>query len=246
MRHCIFLAAVAAVGLWATAPSARAADTVLLGGIGSSAARSAVDAPAMTLKGLPTEDATLQKAHWGYYRPWFRPYWGYGFYRPWFRPWFGYGFYRPWFYRPWFGTGFYQPWFSYGWSQPWYGISYAYAPTISVDYAPVGYVETVPTSLTVTQQGVPAASVWPPAGRESLPTPGQPGGFRYDGGPLRPVPPAGVSPPPPVDESLSGSRSAPTRVVSQPKSRLTYPAYGEPPAKPSVQTNSLRVNTTRR
>jgi len=106
MRHGTFLAAALVAALLAVTSPARAADTVLLGGVGSTATRFANDAPTMTLKGMPGDDATVEKTHWGYYRPWFRPWWGYGFYRPW----LGYGFYRPWLYRPWYGYGFYRPW----------------------------------------------------------------------------------------------------------------------------------------
>jgi len=240
MRYYTFLAAIAAIALSAAAPCARAADTILLGGVGSTVERFATDAPTMTLKGLPHDEASLEKAHWGYYRPWFRPWWGYGFNRPWFRPWFGYGFYRPWFgsgfYRPWF----YRPWFGGFW--PWYGISYAYAPTVAVDY---GYGVTIPTVLSVTQRTPSAPTAWPPAGPEALPTPAQPGGFRYDGGPIRAVPPAGVALAPALDKPSAG-RVAPTRLVSQPKPKPAYPAYGEPPVKPNEPTNNLRVNSTSR
>src|SRR5262245_51401097 len=186
MRHCIFLAAVAAVGVLATAPSARASDTVLLGGIGSSGARSAVDAPAMTLKGLPGTDATVENVHWGYYRPWFRPWWGSGFARPWVGPWWGSGFARPWvgpwwgsgFARPWVGpwwgsgfarpwVGFYRPWFRPWWwgtsfNQPWWGISYASAPTITLGYGAPEFAESISPAVAVTQVSVPAQSPWPP------------------------------------------------------------------------------------
>jgi hypothetical protein len=236
-------AAIAAIALSATGPSARAADTVLLGGVGSTAQRFATDTPTMTLKRLPQDDASFEKAHWGYYRPWVRP-WGVGYYRPWIRPWYGYGWYRPWGgYRPGIGYGFYRPWVYpwLGWSYPWYGISYTYAPAVPLDY---GYVETVPASLTVTQRAPAAPPAWAAPGSESLPSPGQPGNFRYDGGPVRPVPPAGATPPP-VDEP-SGGRGAPTRLVSQPKPKRAYPAYGEPPAKPVGRTTNVPVTEARR
>lgn len=82
MRCHTLLAAVAAIALWAAAPSARAGDTILLGGVGSTADRFAKDAPTMTLKGLPHDDASLEKTHWGFYRPWVRPWRDYGFARP--------------------------------------------------------------------------------------------------------------------------------------------------------------------
>src|SRR5689334_16559647 len=74
MRSSMVSAAIAAIALSAIAPSARAAETVLLGGVGSTA-RFSTDAPTMTLKGLPHDDASFEKTHWGYYRPWLRP-WG--------------------------------------------------------------------------------------------------------------------------------------------------------------------------
>src|SRR5262249_15623830 len=148
-------------------------------------------------KALPGSDATVENVHWGYFRPWVRPWWGAGFSRPWgfgpawgwgfSRPWWGWGLSRPWWgwggfrpgwgwggFRPWWGWGFSRPSWGWGFSQPWWGISYADAPTSSIGYAGRVYAESVPTAVSVTQLGVPARSAWPPAGPESLPTPLQP------------------------------------------------------------------------
>src|SRR5919201_5602154 len=119
-------AAAAAAALFAATPPARAADTMLLGGVGTSTARFA-DAPALTLKGSDADDATVENVHLvrrlaygvthpfgGYYRPYsygfYRPYF-HGYYRPYYagyyRP-YSYGFYRPYYYRPYY-WGYYRP-----------------------------------------------------------------------------------------------------------------------------------------
>jgi hypothetical protein len=245
MRQQPFWAAAAVIALLAGTSSARAGDTVLLGGVGSSAERFAFDAPAMTLKGLPNDVATLEKMHYGFSRPWggfgfYRPWGGLGFNRPWswgfrpwswgFRPWFGY--YRPWFgfYRPWFG--FARPWWGVGFYRPWNGISWASAPALAINYSPVTCAE--PMGVATQILPTPAVAVRP--GPEPLPTPVRPVV------PAVPAPPApGVAPPPAFDEPMSGRRATTTRVSS--KSKLTYPAYGESPAKPAPRTNSFLVNT---
>ena len=252
MRLRPFLAGLAVAGLLGAVPPARAADTVRLGGVGSMSAARTTDTPTMTLKGLPDDDATFENAHLvrrfaygvaraathpfgGYFRPYYH---GYGFYRPWFYRPYSYGFYQPWFYRPW----------SFGYSWPWYGVSYAYAaPAVAVDYGVYGCAPSVfaPAPLTLAQPAAPLP-VGPAA--ETLPVPRANGGFRYDRGPARPVPPPPTAPPPPVvpgptiNEPLAG-RPATTRLVAQPKKKLAYPAYGEAPAKPAVKAESTLVKS---
>jgi hypothetical protein len=243
MKHRIFLAAVTVAALLAAASSARAADTVLLGGVGS-ATRFETDTPTMTLEGLPHDDATFEKT-WGYYRPrFYRPWYGYGFYRPWYG-WGGWGGYRPWFYRPWYGYGFYRPWFYrsfyYGW--PGYGGAFAYLPISST--AGYGSVESLDAGTPVTHLTLPSTPIAAAQYRETTPAPLEPGHFRYDGSPERPVPLPGTAPAPTVDEPLSG-RPAVNRLVSQPKKKLAYPAYGEMLPKPGGRPGVIPVNSARR
>src|SRR2546426_459624 len=99
----VLTAAVAAV-LLAAPPPSRAADIVLLGGIGTSTARFSDDAPAMTLKGPLADDAPVESVHlvrrlaFGVAYGVTHPFGGY--YRPYYA-----GFYRPYAYRPYY-SGF--------------------------------------------------------------------------------------------------------------------------------------------
>jgi len=196
----------------------------------------------MTLKGMPGDDATVEKTHWGYYRPWFRPWWGYGFYRPW----LGYGFYRPWLYRPWYGYGFYRPWIYgpsyYGLGWPGYGAYYGYLPVSSGGY---GTAESFDGGTPVTQLKLPSTPIPAAPEPETARAPVGPGQFRYDGGPTRPVPLPGTAPAPTVDESPANGPVV-NRLVSQPKKKHSYPAYGETLPKPSARPNVSTVSSTRR
>lgn len=59
----------------------------------------------------------------GYYRPYYRPY--YGYYRPYYRPYYGYRYYRP-YYRPYYSYGYYRPYY-----RPYYGYGYSYYRPVS-------------------------------------------------------------------------------------------------------------------
>ncbi len=251
-----FLGATAIVvgGLFLN-PSARAADTMLLAGVGSLMSRD-ITAPTITLKGDATTAADIVNvghggghgggfghvgagaAHFAgahaFHGAWHGGFhgWGWGGYRAWgwggFRGW-GWGGYRGW------GWGGFRPW--YGYYRPWGGYWGGY-PGVAVNFGNGGYAYSAYPSTYYPSvnyyspsicscDGYSAAAVAPP-GVETAPPPRPNDGYRYDGGPANPIPaPRPVAPQtPPVPRPAAAGA-----VARRPLKKLEYPAYGETPAK---------------
>jgi hypothetical protein len=77
---------------------------------------------------------------------------------------------------------------------------------------------------------------------ETLPTPrARPGQtYRYDGGPVNPVPMPGIAPAPTQDDPRRGTPA--NRVNVPARQRLVYPAYGEQRTPPAGNPNVLVKN----
>jgi hypothetical protein len=90
--------------------------------------------------------------------------------------------------------------------------------------------------------GYPAAAAAPPIA-ETAPPPRPNGGYRYDGGPARPVPPPGTAP-----KAITPPVPAPPvidAVARRAAKKIEYPAYGETPAKPRAFRDPLLVKDVR-
>ena len=264
MRVAIFgTAAVAFGGLLSLGPAARAADTVMLGGVGSMS-RAFDRTPTLTLEGAPADTVevfrgpiargvvgigrgavyTAGRVAYGAGRVaygagrfalGYRPF--YGYYRPWgwYRPY--YGFYRPWgYYRPWYGVGFGFGTYLAGY--PYYYPGY-YAAYPSAYYSSVTYAS---PSVVVAYAGAPnpctcgpAVVTTPPVAAETAPMPVPQGGYRYDGGPTAPVPmPMPKATTPPPPAAAPPPAPMVGAVASRAAKKLEYPAYGEGPTKPKA------------
>jgi hypothetical protein len=141
----------------------------------------------------------------------------YGGYRP--GGWGGYGYYGG---RPWYGSGVF---IGIGVGGPgYYGTYSAYPPSVSYDASTFD----VPPEIAPPPASGPA---------EIAPPPRPSDGYRYDGGPARPVPMPGESPAPPPKPQMPPVKPqtppvptpATNVVLNRPAGKLEYPAYGETP-----------------
>jgi hypothetical protein len=245
------IAAVALGGLF-LAPNVQAADTMFLAGVGSLSGSPDMNAPIITLRNDATTAADtidvngpIARGIGGVARLGGRAVVGVGrvgvgavrfaaggpFYR------YGYG--RPWgWYRPWYG--YYRPW---GWYRP------AYYPGLALNFGYGGYpyvaayAGSYPSAVVYSSAAIcscPGYAGPVPQVTETAPPPRPNDGYRYDGGPARPVPapPKGVAPQtPPVPVPTVDA------VARRPVKKLEYPAYGETPGKsPPIQDPLLVKN----
>jgi hypothetical protein len=202
---------------------------------GGSADRSA---PTVTLQGTAENKADTQDVSFfpyarGYYhgsrgygyRPWL------GYYHPFVRPYYN-GFYRPYAsFRPYYFGSYYPSFaFSYSYSYPsYYYPSYYYPISTSVAVTVPTVTESAPVApYARVPQSYPQPMV-PVNGSEVLPIPRPGDTYRYDGGPMAPVPmPDGTRALPMTPPIPSTNVAAANHVIAPPaKSKITYPAYGE-------------------
>jgi hypothetical protein len=166
--------------------------------------------------------------------------WGWGWGRPWggfVRPW-GWGWNRPWGWgwgwnRTWVGGG---PW-GWGWGgDPSWGLAGGGFPSSSV-------VTFSSPSICNCSGGSSAAGFAPTSGIETAPPPVPNDGFRYDGGPARPIP-APPSPGIPRTPPVPGGPTVDT-VARRTVKKLEYPAYGETPGVVRSSSSPLFVKNSR-
>jgi len=241
----IFAATLAAAALVTVTAPAQTGDTMRLGVGSMTGANAAHAAPTVTLLGKPETKAETQDVFHPYARGYYHGASGYGY-----RPWVGH-------YHPYVWGGYYRPYASY---RPYfYGYGYSYLPSFAYSfsyYYPSYYPSYYPisTRLSVVAPAVassvpvvPYASapayadpVDPMAGAELLPTPQSGASFRYDGGPMSPVPmPDGSRPMPTTPPVPKVDVPTINRVKAPPTTpKIHYPAYGEELPKPRPATPS--------
>jgi hypothetical protein len=248
------IAAAALGGLFLPA-NVRASETKLLAGVGSLSGTPDLTAPVITLKGDASNtpdtievNGPIARGVGGVARVGgravvgvgrvgvgtFRYAAGYPFYRPWvgYRPW---GYNRAWygFYRPW---GLYRPWF-----YPGIALNFGFGGYPYV----AGYGGSYPSAVVYSSPPICSCPTYagpPPQATETAPPPRPTDGYRYDGGPTRPVPaPKGGFGPqtPPVPPATFDT------VARRSTKKLEYPAYGESPGKSRPVQDPLLVKTDR-
>jgi hypothetical protein len=285
MRLAVLGLIAAGIAGFSVSPLARAADTFMLGGVGSLSGSHDAIAPVITLKGDATTTADITNVArgggfsggrggvggfhggfsggrvavggfrgsafrggvgfrsfsrgWGWGRPsggFVRPWgWGWGWNRP-----LGWGWNRPWGWgwnRTWVGG---SPW-GWGWGGGWGGDpSWGFAgggfPSSSV-------VTFSSPSICDCSGGPSTAGFAPGVGIETAPPPVPNGGFRYDGGPTRPIP-ASPAPGIPRTPPVPGGPFVDT-VARRTVKKLEYPAYGEAPGVVRTANNPLLVKNSR-
>jgi hypothetical protein len=236
-------------------PSARAADTMMLAGVGSLSSALDRSAPTVTLELTDAKKADTVEAYFPLARGAIRasgrlawgtarvaagyPFRGWGWYRPWggwYRPW-GLGWWRPWgWYRPWIGVGYGA---GYAYAGSWYG---GYYPGVSVTVGGgypcgCGYGSSIEYAPSITYP-TPA----PPAAAETGPPP-QPRNVAPpipERAPMPMTPPA--NPPRPITPPTAPAIQT---VVRKAPKKLEYPAYGESPNGAPSRPDRLLVNDSR-
>jgi len=165
---------------------------------------------------------------------------------------YGYG------YRPYYYGAYYRPYYS-SYYQPYYYPSYTYYP--SYYYTPSYYVypsyyapcaeTTIAAAPTVTLRAAtgtysPPTYVAPrPATSPGFMPPAGDGTYRYDGGPVLPMPLPSESPAAPTVDPKRPTVPRDGLFVSIPSTpKVSYPAYGETtPARPTPSASTALVST---